>query len=268
MNISEYIAQNRNQYVTDEANGLILFSVGSNMLSGVTIDTYSTFTGDSWQESEVDYISQIGEWIDHTQALGKTIDVDYEDVDFNYNFSPVPAKNIKGIIPELADSMATAVINNVYGILDYKITSTFSPAAYNFATDSFDADWLIDIEEMVEEYGDMDIADIETRARKEYASASGFISYIPDYFETKYSWAILWAYIDQILQDNFDGLFMEVFDDEHTIFMDNVEIVLNAPLYRKAYEAITGESAPESITDEDSLMTALPPDYRQDERLF
>lgn len=268
MKISEYIAQNRDEYDTDEANGLILFGVGSNMLSGVTIDTYSTFTGDSWQESEVDYISQIGEWVDHTMALGKTINADWEDIDFNYEFNPVPAKNIKGIIPELADSMATAVINNVYGITDYKITNTFSPAAYNFATDSFDADWLIDIDEMVEEYGDMDIADIEARAQKEYGSFSGFISYIPDHFENKYSWAILWAYIDQILQDNFEDLWMEVFDDEHTIFYDNVEIVLNPPLYRKAYEAITGETAPESVTDEDSLMAALPADYRQDERLF
>ena len=267
MKISEYIATHRDEYDYDEHDNLII-GIGSNMLSGVTIDTYSTFTGDSWEESETEYISQIGEWIDHTMARGKAIDIDWDDIDFNYNFKPVPEKNMNGILADLADSMAQKVIENVYGIDDYKVTSTFSPSAYNFATDSFDADWLIDIAEMTEEYGDPDIADIEDRARVEYASGSGFISYIPSHFEDKFSWAILWAYIDQILQDNFDGLFMEVFDDEHEIFMDNVEITLNATLYRKAFTAITGDAAPESITDEATMMDALPADPRQDERLF
>lgn len=267
MKISEYIAQNRDDYESDEDGNLII-DIGSNMLSNVTIDTYGTFTGESWQENEVEYISQIGEWIDHTMAHGKTIDPDWDDVDFNYHFKPVPEKNMSGILADLSDSMAQKVIENVYGIEDYEVTSTFSPAAYNFVTDSFDANWTIDIAQMVEEYGDKDIAEIEKRARKDYETCSGFISYIPEYFDNKFSWAILWAYIDQILQDHFDDLWMGVFDDEHEIFTDNVEITMNPSLYRKAFTAMTGEEAPESITDEDTLMAALPVDYRQDERLF
>lgn len=261
MNISEYIAQNRDEYDTDEANGLILFGVGSNMLTNVTVDTYSTFTGDSWQESEIQHFSEeLGDWVNHTMAQGKTVDIEWGDIDFKYNF--------QGILDGLSEAMANAVINNVYGINDYKITSTYSPAAYNFATDSFDADWLIDIDEMVEEYGDMDIADIEARAQDEYGSRSGFISYIPDHFENNYSWAILWAYIDQILQDNFDGLFMEVFDSEHEIYMDNVEVTFTESAYQKAFEAIMGTEAPDTVTDEDTLLEALPVDYKQEEVLF
>lgn len=260
MKISEYIAANRDDYGSDDQGNLTI-AIGSNMLTNVTVDTYSTFTGDSWQESEVDHFSSdIGNWFDHTLAHGKSVDFDWEDIDFKYNF--------QGILSELADSMATSVIENVYGITDYKIISTYSPGAYNFATDSFNADWTIDIEEMIEEYGDKDIADIEARAQEEYGSRSGFISYIPDYFEIQYPWAILWAFIDQILSDNFDGLFMEVFDDEHEIYMNNVDIEFTESAYRKAYEAITGQPTPDTVTDEDSLTDALPVDYKQDEVLF
>lgn len=260
MKISEYIAANRDDYDSDDQGNLTI-AIGSNMLTNVTVDTYSTFTGDSWQESEIDYFSEdIGNWLDHTMAHGKSVDFDWDDIDFTYSF--------QGILSDLADSMATAVIENVYGITDYNITSTYSPAAYNFATDSFDADWTIDIAEMIEEYGDKDIADIEARAQDEYGSRSGFISYIPDYFENQYSWAILWAYIDQILSDNFDGLFMEVFEHEHEIYTNHVAIAFTESAYRKAYEAITGQPAPDTVTDEDSLMDALPVDYKQDEVLF
>ena len=260
MKISEYIAANRDDYDSDDQGNLTI-AIGSNMLTNVTIDTYSTFTGDSWQESEIDHFSSdIGNWFDHTLAHGKSVDLEWDDINFKYNF--------QGILSALADSMATSVIENVYGITDYRVTSTYSPAAYNFATDSFNADWTIDIDEMIEEYGDKDIADIEARALEEYGSRSGFISYIPDYFELQYSWAILWAFIDQILSDNFDGLFMEVFDDEHEIYMNNVDIEFTESAYRKAYEAITGQPAPDTVTDEDSLTDALPVDYRQDEVLF
>lgn len=261
MKISEYIAEHSDDYDYDEATGDLIIGIGSSMLSGVTVDTYSTFTSDNFEENEINYFSEnVGDWFDHTMARGKVIDLYWDDFEFHYDH--------KGILQGLSEAMAQVVMETVYFINDAKITSTFSPGTYNFATDSFEADWHIDIEEMISEIGDMDIEDIEKRARYDYASRSGFISYIPDHFDRRYSWTILWAYIDQYFADNYEDMWMGVFDHDYEIFSENIEMVMLPGAFRKVYEAIMEREAPETIVDEDTLTSALPTDYRQDERLF
>lgn len=259
MYFSEFVKNNSDQ-MTINGNGNIEIDIDSSMLHGVTVDTYSTFTGDSWLDGVYEYASSFSEWLDYPVAGNyPTADFDFEDIEFTFNHSET--------VKQLSESAADSLFNEYSFIENYENISTFSPGAYNFSTDSFSATWEIISSEIDDILGsDFDPEGIENWARKEYASRSGFSSNIPRYFDNDYAWAIVWATIQKILiDDDYDGMW-NVLEEEHEIYENTTEWKMTESAYRKVYTAITGTEAPKTVTDEDTLLEALP--AYQDEVLF
>lgn len=251
MFFSEFVKNNSTDIEFNE-DGNVLIDIDSSMLSGVTVDTYSTFTGESWQDDVIDYVSQFPEWLDYPVSdFTATFDIEWEDIEFTYDF--------RKLIQLLSEAAADSLVNHFDFISGYEIKGVFSPAAYNFATDSFNATWEIDPHEIDMLLGDsFDPQDIEDWARDEYQSRSGFSSNIPRYFDTEYAWAVIWATIQKILIDeDYDGLW-DTLEFEHESYEESTQWEITESGYRKVYTAITGDEAPETITDENSLMEALP----------
>ena len=109
-----------------------------------TIDTYGTFRGDSVDESLIDYYNE-----EHDTDYG------YDNFEWTYDN--------EAIVKDLAEQSRGWLLENVVGKVVKgigKITGTFSPAYYNFTTDSWEAEWKIDevelakyIDQHKEDYG-------------------------------------------------------------------------------------------------------------------
>ena len=262
MKLSEYIDNNRDDFDWDD-EGRLKVTIDSSMLSGVTVDTYSTFTGDSFTDQTIEYFSE-NLVVDYpiNSEMDFAPNVTSDDIDFKFDFEK--------ILKELAETAAEGFAEHCAFVENFDILSTFSPRAYNFSTDSFNATWTIDIDMLSREMSDAGIVDdidiAQQWALTEYESCSGFISYIPDYFEDNRGWALVWAYLDRYLRfTGYDGV-LHVSDEEYTAYDAGCTVTPLPSLYAKHYQALTGVDAPESVTDEESLLAALPP--VQDERLF
>ena len=237
--------------------GRLRIHLDSSMLPGVNVDTYQCFTGDSWEESEMDYISEnLGDLVGHPAAGRADVALDWDDFDWKYDH--------QAILWALSEAAAEDLIN-AGGIdfdqiiTDAEATSVYSPAAYNFATDSF-AGWLtLDTEVLAEALEDIDTEALEAWAQKRYASCDGFISHIPRYFRDEPQWALVWAAVAKVLTDaEYDGL-MATAEAEHEAYGNNVEVTLNHRGAEKIWEAITGEEVPDDLDlhDAESLTEAL-----------
>lgn len=255
--LSNYIAQNRDEYEFSDTGDMVV-TIESTILSGVSVDTYGTHTPDFAEESVIEYWTYLANWVYHPMAGGKTIDIDWDDIDFNFDF--------KAVIAGLAEAAGDSLMEEYSFINNVEVTNTFSPVTYISATDSFTGDYHLDIDEMLEVHGDIDIEVLQAWVEKEYGTRSGFRAYIPGYFRDQYSWALIWAYLDRLLiSDGYDDM-LSVGEAASEVYYNAMDTTVSDSVYRKAYEAITGEDAPETVTDDESLHDALP--AWQTERLF
>lgn len=240
--------------------GRLRIHLDSSMLPGVTVDTYQTFTGDSWVDSEIDWLvgsaEGMGSIVDHPAAGRAEVELDWDDFDWTYDH--------QAILWALSEAAATGLVHDggiCYDqiIVDAEVTSVYSPAAYNFATDSF-AGWLtLDTEVLAEALEDMGTEELEAWARERYASCDGFISHIPRYFRDEPQWALVWAAVAKVLADaEYDGL-MATAEAEHEAYSEHTRVELNARGAEKIWEAITGEDVPDDLDlhDAESLTEAL-----------
>ena len=98
-----------------------------------TIDTYGMFTGESSQEGEEEY---------YTEEYKLTED-EQEKIEFDYDH------------PEVVKSLANASVNLLHNefvthgngiVTAIEIEDTKSPQFYNYTTDSYKANWTINVE--------------------------------------------------------------------------------------------------------------------------
>ena len=90
------------------------------MSTPYTIDTYSTYLSDSYEEQEIEYYNETNE-----------TDYNYDDFDWKYNH--------KGLVQHLADSLLEQMRENIIDDVILKIEAdgeAWSPREYNFATDN------------------------------------------------------------------------------------------------------------------------------------
>ena len=264
MRLSEYLNSLTDETI-DTANlerdgeGQLRIHLDSSMLPGVNVDTYQCFSGDSWVDSELYHYSAEGipEWlVDHPAAQRAMVDLGWDDFDWTYDH--------RAILWELSEAAAEDLIN-AGGIdfdqiiVDAEVTSVYSPATYNFATDSF-VGWLtLDTEALPEALDDIDTAELATWARDRWASRSGFISNVPRYFDDEPQWAMVWAAVARVLVDaDYDGT-LAMAEAEWDVYANNTTITLNHRGAERIWEAITGEDVPDGLDlhDAESLTEAL-----------
>lgn len=253
MRLSDYFARlttngpdTVNLEVTDE--GELRIHLDSEMLPGVTVDTYQTFSGDSWTESELDYIATEGvpEWlVSHPAARRAKVSPEWGDFDWDYDNRAI----LHGLSEAAADDLVNAGGCDFPQIITgAEVAGVWSPRTYNFATDSFTVWLTLDTDELVAATDDVDTEALEGWARDVWCSRDGFHSRIPRYFEDEPEWATVWASIAWVLIDSeYDGL-MAVAEAEHEVYAEHVTMTPRPEFYTKVWEATTGRDLP---TDED-----------------
>lgn len=242
-----------------DGEGQLRIHLDSSMLPGVNVDTYQSFNGDSWEESELSYYSEEGipSWlIDHPAAQRACVDFEWDDFDRTYDHH--------AILWALSEAAADGLVHDGdidfdQVIVDVEVTSVYSPATYNFATDSF-AGWLtLDTEALSESLGDIDTAGLAAWAKDRWASRDGFHSHIPGYFDDEPQWAVVWAAVARVLVDaDYDGT-MATAEAEWEAYGEHTTTTLNHRGAAKIWEAITGEEVPDDLDlhDAESLTEAL-----------
>lgn len=102
-----------------------------------TIDTYGMFNGDSVDESEADYYREEYQLTDD----------EAQQIDFDYNHA--------GIVADLAGSSVAIIERELHGVTPVVvigcpvIKKSTSPQFYNYTTDSYTADWTIDLDQLL-----------------------------------------------------------------------------------------------------------------------
>lgn len=192
-------------YSTNEAgHKTATINVDSSNLPYVTVDTYSTFTGEGWWESTVDHL---------VETHGRDMpEVDYE----------VDHRKLLELLAENARDSLEACLPGVDPVVTLgEVTGVFSPRAYNFSTDSYNAHYTIDLE-LMEEWITEHEWDHEAYGLEHFSSYDGFHSYVPrwlndeDYAVGVRLWLFLHAYIAEEVDR--DEMFYALFEEDWSIF--------------------------------------------------
>lgn len=168
-----------------------------------TIDTYQTFTDDTFIEKELEYLN-----------------LEYNDLEFKYN-NPEIVKQLSLLSLELLkDSIPDdSVIKNI------ELESTQSPKYYNYSTDSYN---------MVISYDNELLNDFIAKnddSFKDYSKSS--IDSQLDIYKITY-------YIDKFYND--DDYIMTMFEGVHEIYGNNVEIKLSDDITLKKLKDIDNDN--------------------------
>ena len=242
-----------------DSEGQLRIHLDSSMLPGVNVDTYQSFNGDSWEESELDYYSTEGipEWlVGHPAAQRAVVELEWDDFDRTYDH--------RAILRALSEAAADGLVHDGgvsfdQIIVDVEVTSVYSPTYYNFSTDSF-AGWLtLDTEALSESLDDIDTEALEDWAQTRWASRDGFHSHIPGYFDNEPQWAMVWAAVARVLVDaDYDGT-LATSEAEWEAYGEHTTTTLNHRGAARIWEAITGEEVPDDLDlhDSESLTEAL-----------
>lgn len=218
-------------FTNDEGDRMVKMSIGSNMLPKITIDTYSTFTGDSWEESELDHLTDTYGDRSYNGECG------YEGLDWDhYNFTYNHSREVEILAQWCVDAMN----GMVYFDTPYEVgavTSTYSPSAYNFATDSFTADYTLNMSKLIhwarsrEEWAGMMLEDaIDEYLRERYTSCDGFISYVTPALDGEYHGdrlaTLVWGLFHAWMEYDFDGddWFCSMLEDDYTLYSETRSI--------------------------------------------
>src|SRR5699024_12302034 len=138
-------------------------------------------------------------------------------------------------------------------INDAEVGSVWSPAAYNFATDSFTVTLTMDTEALDEALGDMEAYEVEEWARDRWASRDGFVSNIPRYFDDDTPWATVWAAVAKVLVDAaYDGTIATA-EAAHEAYTNTTDITLNHRAAEKIWVAVTCADVPNHLETHDAI---------------
>lgn len=183
------------QYSTnDEGRQVAMLRISSSNLPMIHIDTYQTFTGDSAIEYELDYF--------------------YSECGLEDNVLQVDIESHKAVLENLAETSNSWLGDFLYfletpAVSVGEVISTWSPAAYNFATDEYDAEYFIDLEYM-EQWITANNWDYEEYGLETFKSYSGFYSHVPYYLQRgdMQTGVKLWLFVHAYLSDalGYDGV--------------------------------------------------------------
>lgn len=140
-------------------------------------DTYQSFNGDSWLESQFDWINErdrpfsehFGDewaWVD-----GCDIEFGYEHFKFDYDHAAI----VRDLAEELTAWMGSVLFDAGLESASVKLLDTWSPAFYNFTSDGFEVEVTCDPAELRGLTADFDADDW---AAKHYRSYDGFRSFV------------------------------------------------------------------------------------------
>ena len=229
------------------------FTIDSNLLPVVTIDTYSTFTGYSTIESEIEY------WANEEAPDASLEPDDFEStVDFG-DLKRDLAVTVVDWINENTGPIAYGFDDPVPVVTFGAVNSTYSPKYYNFESDSFNADVTVNVTELVKwlraEHGSI-VDAIESYADEHFKSYDGFMSFVTGaLMDERRAGTMLWLGLHMYLADQLDwgDFLMHMKEAESEIYTEHTTITLKDEAWtriacRRAAERIGVDPEHDDVT--------------------
>lgn len=232
------------KYKNDAGETMARITLSSNTLPYVNIDTYQTFTGESWLENEYEYLKE---------EAGVELDWSNSDVKYNH----------EGILKGLAEASVESIMDQMYDGIIESITfeSASSPAYYNFETDRYEAEYVVNWTMLKRWYKESG-KDREEWMRERWSSYDGFHSYMyPGYWNDP-QWrpglkvyATIAMYLEEVLDR--DQMFMHVAEAEWEVYQENAEIYISETDYAKLMASHIAQTVGEDFDPDDHLPVLL-----------
>lgn len=227
----------------EEGNTIAVISLESNTLPYVSIDTYQSFTGDSWLENEFEYLAE--------ENPGMEFDWSNTDVSYNHD----------GIKQALAEASIEGILGdvdpNIIEGIEYE--SNWSPAYYNFETDTYTARFTVNwtlLKQWFKESG----KDREEWMRERWSSYDGFHSRMypgywndPDWRPGMKVYATIAMYLEEVLDR--ESQVMAVAEAEWEAYSNNAEITIS----ESDYGDMVAKRVSETVGEEFDAYDNLPP---------
>lgn len=143
----------------------------------ISPDTYQTVNGDSWVESELEYLNEGGD--EGYSLLGKALDglvaqhpitLDYDHFDWTYDHAAIVGDFSGELANWMAETLAEIGLSCSVSVRD-----TWSPKEYNFTSDGFEVDLTCDpakLRALTEDF------DVDAWGHEHYRSYDGFMSFV------------------------------------------------------------------------------------------
>lgn len=184
----------------------LTISIWSSTLPVVHIDTYSTFTGDSTYEREVEHLIE-------------EEDADPDTIDATWDHESIRRELAESSIQYLLETVDRSVILNV------ELAATDSPKEYNFTTDAYDATFTVSVSNL-KEWALETKFDVGAYVKEFHESYDGFISFVPGALERDRE-AMTWyltiaAYLRATLDPSDHD--MHVWEAEDEIYSEHTNI--------------------------------------------
>lgn len=187
-------------------DGDLVIEIESANLPNVTIDTYTMFTTDHTEENEIEHYNEMNE-----------TDLGYDDFDWDYDHAGI----LKGLAELSVESILGQIDTDI--IKSIEVLETYSPQFYNFATDSYNARYTVDLTKL-EEWADSVGFDLDTYVAEHHQSYDGFISFIPSAVETDRVamgiYLMIAAYIRATVEA--DAHNMHIWGGEYEVYAQNI----------------------------------------------
>lgn len=217
------------KFKNDAGQTMARISLQSNTLPYVSIDTYQSFTGDSWLESEL-------EWLKEDTG----VELDWSNHDVKYDHAGIRQGLAEASIESIMDQMYDGIVESI----EYE--SSWSPQYYNFETDSYTAEFVVNwtlLKKWLKKSG----KDREDWMRERWSSYDGFHSHMypgywnePRYMEGMRVYATIAMYLEEVLDE--DEMFMHVAEAEHEVYQANSEITIPESKYEELMAAHVAET--------------------------
>lgn len=232
------------KFKNEQGETMARIDLESNTLPYVSIDTYQTFTGDSWLESEFEYLEE---------ETG--VKLDWSNADVNYNHDGIK----RGLAEASIEGILNAVDTDLIESIEY--VSNWSPQFYNFQTDSYRATYVVNwtrLKRWLKDSGQ----DREEWMRERWSSYDGFISHMypgywndPEWRPGMKVYATIAMYLQEVLDE--ETPFMHVAEAEYEVYMNNAEISIPESNYESMMAAYIGEEVGKDFDAYDNLPPLL-----------
>lgn len=182
----------RNEDITstknDSGESIIEFDMDSNCFPVEQPDTYSTYTGDSYTESELEWLAEDGK------------PSDYDSYSWDYNVAAVVEALGKAGAADIEHQLKAEGI-----ILDVTVISAYSPRYYNYGTDSYKATYRINATKL-DAWCVENKFDADAYAKEHHGSYSGFMSFVDGWLAdpARRDPTIQWLKVDAYLRAELD----------------------------------------------------------------
>ena len=218
----------------EDGDMIAVISLESNTLPHVSVDTYQSFNGDSWAESEHD-------WLEQEQGIPDP----GRYVDFHYNMGKV--------LEELAEASIEGVMNAVDPdiIQSIEYESNWSPSFYNFESDTYTAKYTVNLT-LLEKWLKLSGKKRGDWMRERWSSRDGFHSHMYPGYWSDPQWrpgmkvyAVIAMYLEEVLDP--DALFVTVAEAEWEAYSNNVEVSIKEDDYVTVLAILLGADAPDEM---------------------